>query len=58
MPALVPQPMPMETCPFCSAARGIGGYRLAELTNLLGQTGGGIPTEPSSGRFDISARGA
>ncbi len=34
--ALVPQPMPMGTCPFCSAAQGSDGYRLAELTEPPG----------------------
>ena len=29
--ALVPQPAQSMTCPFCSAARGTDGYRLAEL---------------------------
>ena len=34
--ALVPQPALSGTCPFCSAARGSDGYRLAELTEPPG----------------------
>lgn len=34
--ALVPQPAQSGTCPFCSAARGSDGYRLAELTEPPG----------------------
>lgn len=34
--ALVPEPAPSGTCPFCSAARGSEGYRLAELTEPPG----------------------
>jgi ATP-dependent helicase YprA (DUF1998 family) len=34
--ALVPQPAPLGTCPFCSAAQGSDGYRLAELTEPPG----------------------
>ena len=34
--ALVPQPAQSGACPFCSAARGPDGYRLAELTEPPG----------------------
>ena len=34
--ALVPEPAELGACPFCSAARGLDGYRLAELTEPPG----------------------
>jgi len=34
--ALVPQPNPSGTCPYCSAAQGPDGYRLTELTEPPG----------------------